>query len=360
MGRYWRFVLIFLLFTAQSAFGSPNNTMSIAPSAVNGTTIDASDENSRNSSIVTTYNAHSHVDITAMTSVNTFTIGDNTAGDKTYAVDTDQSSNPAIRFQTTPDLWVLSEDGTTFDSIGLSSGSVIAGQNQFRIGDGTNTGNKRLIANEATTKGEIRWNTANNAWEMSFDATNFTAIGTISGAITIASVREFNIGDATDNNVTLFANNSDTNKPYVRYDAQDNRWVSSNDGLVSGEFSVGLRAFTGSFTRDTNTASGTQEITGVGFQPVTVMFAFAQTSTPDAETSFGFDDGTNSHSVALQHNINANDWDVSGSSSIFDIEGSGVRYEGTVSTFNSDGFTITWTRVSTPAGTITIKFWALG
>ena len=41
----------------------PNNTMSISPSASDGATITASDENTRNTNISTPYNAHSHTDI---------------------------------------------------------------------------------------------------------------------------------------------------------------------------------------------------------------------------------------------------------------------------------------------------------
>lgn len=41
----------------------------------------------------------------------------------------------------------------------------------------------------------------------------------------------FRIGDDTDADITLYAQNADANKPYVRYDKTANKWLISNDGI---------------------------------------------------------------------------------------------------------------------------------
>ena len=116
------------------AYSVPDQTMSISPAASTGTTITAADENDRSNDVSTPFNAHSHVDITAMSGVNTFTIGDNAVGNKTYAVDTDQANNPAIRYNTSVDHWTQSNDGANYlavahaeTSTGLTSGAMLYG-----------------------------------------------------------------------------------------------------------------------------------------------------------------------------------------------------------------------------------------
>ena len=106
--------------------------MDITPAASSGTSITASDENQRNNEVSSKFNAHSHVDISTMSSVNTFTIGDNATGNKTYAVDTDQANMPGLRYNTTNDFWTLSNDGASYlaaahaeTTAGLNSGAMI-------------------------------------------------------------------------------------------------------------------------------------------------------------------------------------------------------------------------------------------
>ena len=123
--------IILSLFCGQ-VYSVPDQTMDVAPAASSGTTITASDENDRNNDISSSYNAHSHTDITAMSGVNTFTIGDNAAGNKTYGVNTDQSNDPALRYNTSTDMWTLSQDGSSYLAVahasttsGLTSGGML-------------------------------------------------------------------------------------------------------------------------------------------------------------------------------------------------------------------------------------------
>lgn len=226
-------ILFFLFSFCGIAVSAPNNTLSITPSGTSGTTITASDENSRNSTISSIYNAHSHTDISDMSDVNTFRIGDGSSANKTYSVNDDQASDPSLRFDTSNDIWTLSADGSTFDAIGISSGSVISGENRFRIGDGTGIGNKRLIANEDITDGEIRWNVSDDAWEFSNDGSTFNAIGVSSGSV-VSAGNEFNVGDGTEvGNKYIFANTtSAAEDPAIVYRPGGSEWlISSSTGV---------------------------------------------------------------------------------------------------------------------------------
>lgn len=134
-------------------------------------------------------------------------------------------------------------------------------------------------------------------------------------------------------------------------------WDTDNDALYVGNSTsasiIKPSYKVGSLTRDTATATGTQEETGVGFQPSAIIF-FAVEDTSD-EISFGFEDGT-SHSIYL-----ADDgaWRPSALTSIKDEEATtGDRYEGTVTAFGADGFTISWVKTGTPTGTLTVYYMA--
>jgi len=146
------------------AFAAPDNSMSITPTATSGESISASDENSRNNEISSKYNSHSHADVSSLTT-NTFTIGDNAVGNKTYAVNTDQANDPGIRYNTSLDLWTMSNDGATYravahadDNNGFTSGAMLYGGSTsgaiLSAGTGSNgqvliaqTGGSPLLAN---------------------------------------------------------------------------------------------------------------------------------------------------------------------------------------------------------------------
>ena len=60
-----------------------------------------------------------------------------------------------------------------------------------------------------------------------------------------SGANDLRIGDETDSNVTVYAQNSDTNKPYLRYDAASSTWVFSNDGTSSTAIGNGASVYTG-------------------------------------------------------------------------------------------------------------------
>ena len=109
----------------------------------------------------------------------------------------------------------------------------------------------------------------------------------------------------------------------------------------------------GSFTRDTSIASGTQSITGIGFTPKAVIFMGVQNASREA--SWGFDISS-AQSVLADDPSSAGTYTQSDGYSIFDYETPNVEYGGEISSLDSDGFTITWTRVGTPTGTYNVKY----
>jgi len=111
----------------------------------------------------------------------------------------------------------------------------------------------------------------------------------------------------------------------------------------------------GTFTRDTTLASGTQAVTGVGFQPTAVLLLAIESSTREA--SWGFDNGTTA--VSIYDNAGGLDaYATNATQSIFLEEASGTDYRGEITSLDTDGFTVTWTRTGAPTGTATVRYLA--
>lgn len=110
----------------------------------------------------------------------------------------------------------------------------------------------------------------------------------------------------------------------------------------------------GSFSRDMTAASGTQAVTGIGFQPKAVIFLAVYTVT-SSSLSVGIDDGTTSGEVNI---FNASvTYDGASGRSI--ALGDGTNFQrGPVSSFDSDGFTINFSKGGTPTGTATVYYLA--
>jgi hypothetical protein len=112
------------------------------------------------------------------------------------------------------------------------------------------------------------------------------------------------------------------------------------------------RVKVGSFTRDLTTASGDVSYTGVGFRPVAILFiANLPSSTALTNMSWGVDDITTDGHLKLYGNTHS-DMDVR---SIFLSDGTNSQ-SAVVKTFDADGFTLTWTKASSPTGTATVKY----
>ena len=119
------------------------------------------------------------------------------------------------------------------------------------------------------------------------------------------------------------------------------------------------RAVTGSFSRDMTAATGTQAVTGLGFQPSCILI-FGMRLVTDIMFSIGF-------SGYAADQITANDLCMT---RMFNdtMEASGVsiynyqttpglnRYLGNVDTYDTDGFTVGWQKVGATTGILSCYF----
>ena len=134
--------------------------------------------------------------------------------------------------------------------------------------------------------------------------------------------------------------------------------VQVGHSLVSGGSpvaSAGPSYYLGSLSVNTANASATVAYTGVGFQPTHVIFLAGFGN--NAQSGIGFDDGTSP--TCNYGAFSGLIWRNSGNRSIFQHMGSTSNtYEGDISTFSADGFSIAWVRTNTPTGTLDVEFLA--
>lgn len=103
-------------------------------------------------------------------------------------------------------------------------------------------------------------------------------------------------------------------------------------------------------TRDLSTATGDVSYTGVGFIP-TSLNAFGVVD-GTAFVSEGFSDSTKTSQCMYQYG--ANTWSMS--SGLLAMSPTISAYQiATVKSYDADGFTLTWTKTSTPTGTATVR-----
>jgi hypothetical protein len=112
----------------------------------------------------------------------------------------------------------------------------------------------------------------------------------------------------------------------------------------------------GNFSIDMSTASGTQDVTTVGFTPSAVIFL--ATGDGVGRTSWGVDNGSGAQCVLDWHTTIPNGFARFGADSIAAGTASGSTYTGEISAFLSNGFTINWTRTGTPTGTLQVIYLA--
>ena len=131
--------------------------------------------------------------------------------------------------------------------------------------------------------------------------------------------------------------------------------VPSGAGALPTANSSAMEVVVGQFTRDMTAASGDQEVDITGsFKPSSVIFFGGENQTREM-TLIGSDDGTNAQCIF--NDATANGTYQLASASIWIEETNGANYYwGSISSLDSDGFTITWTKVGTPSGTATINY----
>jgi len=113
----------------------------------------------------------------------------------------------------------------------------------------------------------------------------------------------------------------------------------------------------GTFTKNMADASGDQSYTGIGFKPAAVVFfAGVNASTGDSK---GIDDGTTSGYAADDYADVAGGQAAGTGASIVVVPAAGKSYVGKIASMDANGFTIAWTRTSTPTGTINVVYLAI-
>ena len=117
--------------------------------------------------------------------------------------------------------------------------------------------------------------------------------------------------------------------------------------------------YVGTLTRDMEAATGTVATTGVGFVPKALIFFAVDVNS--TAYSWGFDDGTNSLTLYSYHYAVADTVTHSDTFSIYMRKSASLSQGAVVNSFDSDGFTLSWTRTgTTTAGTGIIKYLAIG
>lgn len=123
---------------------------------------------------------------------------------------------------------------------------------------------------------------------------------------------------------------------------------------MSGFFGPPARLSVVSFTRDLSTASGSQAVTGVGFLPRAIVF-IGSNSASTIWPTVGVIAALSGSKGAISSFSNG----YTETNPLLPVvnTGGGNYQQGGISSYDADGFTISWTKNGTPTGTAT--FYAL-
>lgn len=221
-------VIIFSLLILGQVLSAPTNTISLTTPTDN-TVVSASDETSRYNEISTKFGAHDHQDFTLTTS-NTFTVGDNAVGNKDIAVNTDQANNPTIRYNTTTDIWTISDDGSTFSTHSLATGTVRILDTQTITGDKTFSG-ATIFSGITTFSGTIAGSLPvvfEGATADDFETTFAITDPTVDRTVTFPDA-DVTLADITLNS-THRADNTQAHSDYLLNNADD-----TTTGIITAE-----------------------------------------------------------------------------------------------------------------------------
>lgn len=123
---------------------------------------------------------------------------------------------------------------------------------------------------------------------------------------------------------------------------------ATNVNLQDGD----IRYWTGSFTRNMATASGSQSITGVPFKPSSIEFHAVVGSTNTF--GWGFADASGNSDTMVQTSAGKGDTFSSACVAI-EIDGSNY-YSAALASNDLAGFTLNWTKTGSPTGTMTVFY----
>ena len=171
----------------------------------------------------------------------------------------------------------------------------------------------------------------------------------VNNAVDETKLKDALIGDFTDATVTA----SDT---FLHGDATDSGNTKRDTiqgilDLVSSSLSVNVDTF----TIDQST-TGTQSVTGVGFQPTGIIAFGVQAGS--GEAAWGFSDGTTDKALRDEYDQTAGSHSWS-NSMLQLIESGSINSTVALTSFDADGFTVTKAKTSSPTGTTQVVFMCL-
>ena len=106
-------------------------------------------------------------------------------------------------------------------------------------------------------------------------------------------------------------------------------------------------------TRDMTAASGNVAYTGAGFKPTSIICLSSSGTAGAVGTSWGYSDSAKTATaLVLQGNGN---YSIQARLSYMEPVTGNVQ-DASIATYDTDGFTLTWTKTATPTGTATLRF----
>ena len=144
----------------------------------------------------------------------------------------------------------------------------------------------------------------------------------------------------------------------------DTAHAPSQNALYDKIEDLHVEVFYGEFSKNTADATGTETVvSGLDFTVRAIIF-FAGVHDVVGRASWGLatstDQGALVDATAAVAGKYYNPQSITGNQAIAWDQGSANHYEGTVSTFGTDGFTITWTKTNSPSGTGNVMYMAIG
>jgi len=265
---------------------------------------------------------------------------------------------------------VINTDNNWISGDGGAEGIYIA--DDGKVGVGTSTPGQALEVNGAVkvgaytlpatdgTNGQVLQ--TNGSGALTWTASGGTETNSLETVATGIASGEIPIGTST-NTATYTSISGDATMTSAGV-------VSVSDVTITGEAAEDFLVYDGTnwvakggiekinyilFSRDMSSSTTTQSVTGVGFKPSALVITALENFTRTASI-IGFADATtgNPGGTSVFDNVNSSNTYEYGGGVIHVEDSSGNYLDGYISSYDSDGFEVTWTKTGSPTGTLTI------
>ena len=123
--------------------------------------------------------------------------------------------------------------------------------------------------------------------------------------------------------------------------------INASGASLTGLFTTAIV----SATRDMTAATGSVAYTGAGFRPKAV----AQFSSIAGQDNFSIGFGDQATTEARLERDDDNNFYIGGEF-IYHVQAAGARQDATITSYDADGITLSWTKTGSPTGTLDIRF----